>query len=136
MMREKDLIFVLILLALICPCCYCAQEGKNRSLGDSLSDVKHSQNTSTVPRYEVFEITFKHKNKYENPFFDVTIDVVFTSPSKKQIKVGGFHYGSSTGPIIHTRKVQTGRGERQQITYDFDKQDLWKARFAPSEIGK
>lgn len=136
MMREKVLIFVLILLALICPCCYCAQEDKNRSLGDSLPEVKQSQNTSTVPSYEVFEITFKHDNKYENPFFDVTIDVIFTSPSNKQIKVGGFHYGPSTGPIIHTRKVQTGRGERQQITYDFDKQDLWKARFAPSEIGK
>jgi len=136
MVRKKSLYFDLILLALICPRCYCAQEGENRSLGDSLPDVKHSQNTSAVPRYEVFEITFKHENKYENPFFDVTIEVIFTSPSKKQIKVGGFHYGSSTGPVIRTRKVQTGRGQRQQVTYHFDKQDLWKARFTPSELGK
>ncbi|MHC4110399.1 MAG: DUF5060 domain-containing protein [Planctomycetota bacterium] len=136
MARTKVLIFELILLALICPCCYCAQEGKNRSIADPLPDVKHSQNTSAVPRYEVFEITFKHENKYENPFFDVTIEVIFTSPSKKQIRVGGFHYGSSTGPIIHKRKIKTDGGQRQQVSYNFDKQDLWKARFAPSETGK
>ena len=136
MTRNKVLIFELILLALICPCSYCAQENKNRSLGDSLPDVKQSQNTKAVPMYEVFELTFKHENKYENPFFDVTIEVIFTSPSKKQIKVGGFHYGSSTETTIHKREIKTDRGKRQQVTYDFDKQDLWKARFAPSEIGK
>ncbi|NIP26067.1 MAG: DUF5060 domain-containing protein [Phycisphaerae bacterium] len=131
MVREK-----IMILVLICSYCCYAQEDKNRTSGDSLSDVRHSQNTNTVPRYEVFEITFKHDNKYENPFFDVTIEVIFSSPSKKQIKVGGFHYGCSTGPTIHIRKAGTGRGERRQITYDFDKRDLWKARFAPSEIGK
>ena len=89
MVRKKVLIFELILLALICPCCYCAQEGKNRNIGDSLPHVKHSQNTSAVSMYEVFEITFKHENKYDDPFFDVTIEVIFTSPSKKQIKAPG-----------------------------------------------
>jgi len=85
MVRKKSLYFDLVLLALIWPCCSCAQEGENRSLGDPLPDVKHSQNTSAVPRYEVFEITFKHENKYVNPFFDVTIEVVFVSPSGKQV---------------------------------------------------
>ena len=99
-------------------------------------EVEYSQNASTVPRYEVFEISFKHENKYTSPFFDVAIDVVFTSPSKKQVCVGGFHYGSSSEPLIRKRTVQTNRGQRQQISYDFDKQDMWKARFAPSEIGK
>jgi hypothetical protein len=65
----------------------------------------------------VFEITFEHKNEYADPFFDVTIDVIFSSPSKKQRKIGGFYYGSSSSPESH-------------------KQNLWKARFAPAELGK
>ncbi len=73
---------------------------------------------------------------YVNPFFDAAIDVVFTSPSKKQIRIGGFHYGSSSGTKIHTSTMQTDKGERQQVVYDFDQQDLWKARFAPREFGQ
>jgi len=84
--------------------------------------------------YEVFEITFKHEKEYMNPFFDVTIEVIFTSPSKEHFQVGGFHYGASSEAKIRMRK--TDRGERQQVTYHFDKQDSWKARFAPSQIGK
>ncbi len=99
-------------------------------------DVEYNQNTATVPEYEVFEISFKHENEYVSPFFDVTIDVIFTSPSKKQVRVGGFHYGSSSEPLINKRKIKTEKGQRQQISYDFDKQDMWKARFAPSEPGK
>jgi len=94
--------------------------------------VASTQNTRTIPAYEVFEITFEHENEYADAFFDVTIDVVFTSPSKEQMKVGGFHYCSSSGPKIHKQT----NGQRQQVTYEFDKHNLWKARFAPSEIGK
>jgi hypothetical protein len=94
--------------------------------------VTHTQNTDTVPLYEVFEITFQHDRAYENPFFDVTIEVRFTSPTGKGVQVGGFHYGSSTGAQIR----KTPGGERQQVEYRFDKQDLWKARFAPSEEGR
>ena len=99
-------------------------------------EVEYRQNTTTLPQYEVFEITFGHENEYVNPFFDVTIEVVFTSPAKKQVHIGGFHYGSSSETSIRKRKIQTERGERQQVTYDFDNQDIWKARFAPSEPGK
>ncbi|MHC4104344.1 MAG: DUF5060 domain-containing protein, partial [Planctomycetota bacterium] len=99
-------------------------------------EVEYKQNTSTVPQYEVFEISFKHENEYVNPFFDVTIDVIFTSPSKKQLRVGGFHYGSSSKPLISKRNIKTNKGQRQQINYEFDKQDMWKARFAPSEPGR
>jgi hypothetical protein len=77
-------------------------------------DVEFSRNTGSVPKYEVFEITFRHETAYTNPFFDVTIDVVFTSPSKKQIHVGGFHYGSSSGPDIRTESSQ-----RRQVSYHF-----------------
>ena len=75
-------------------------------------DVEYSQNTAVIPRYEVFEITFRHEAGYPDPFFDVDINVVLTSPSTRKINFGGFHYGSSSGPGI------------------------WKARFAPSELGR
>lgn len=94
--------------------------------------VAHKQNTDVIPAFEVFEITFDHDNNYADPFFDVAIDAVFTSPTGKRINVGGFHYGSSAGPVIH----KTESGERQRITYEFDKQNIWKARFAPGELGK
>jgi len=100
--------------------------------GDPPIEVAHEQNTNTIPAYEVFEITFDHENEYADPFVDAAIDVVFTSPSGRRMKVGGFHYGSSRGPKIHKEKT----GERQQITYEFDKQNLWKARLAPGELGK
>ena len=99
-------------------------------------DVEYSQNTHTIAKYDVFEIAFQHDANYPDPFCDVTIDVVFTSPSKKQIRVGGFHYGSSSRPTIQKEEVQTQRGSRQQVSYHFDKHNLWKARLAPSETGK
>lgn len=96
----------------------------------------HTQKANIVPLYEVFEITFQHDQKYENPFFDLAIEVNFISPSGKQIKVGGFHYGSLEKPAIKVQKIQTSTGERQNVEYIFDKQNIWKARFAPSEIGE
>lgn len=64
--------------------------GASQSSGKPDLKVASTQNTRTIPAYEVFEITFEHENEYADPFFDVAIDVVFTSPSKEQIKVGGF----------------------------------------------
>ncbi len=98
--------------------------------------VQYSQNAGTVPRYEVFEITFQHDGAYEDPFADVAVDVTFTSPSKQQVRVGGFHYGSSSGMKVEKSEVPAARGQRQQVSYHFGKQDLWKARFAPSEPGR
>ncbi len=134
MVSRITLIFGMVLLAAIPALCQSAQQDDTQNSSGSLLDVKHTQNTNTIPMYEVFELTFKHEKKYANPFFDVTIEVIFTSPSKEQFRVGGFHYGASSEAKIRTRK--TDRGERQQVTYHFDKQDLWKARFAPSQRGK
>jgi hypothetical protein len=99
-------------------------------------DVKHTQNVKVVPRWEIFEITFKHDAAYHNPFFDVAIDVVFTSPSGRKATVGGFHYGCLEKPTIVRKEVPTGRGgTRVQPEYNFPKADTWKARFAPDEVG-
>jgi hypothetical protein len=99
-------------------------------------NVEYSQNADMIAKYDIFEITFQHDANSIDPFFDVKIDVVLSSPSKERIHVGGFHYGSSSGPTVEKKMVSTARGNRQQIAYHFDKQDLWKARFAPSEPGK
>src|SRR5262249_42051881 len=56
----------------------------------------------------MFELSFKHNGVYDNNFFDVTVDVVFTSPSGVQRRVKGFFYGG----------------------------DLWKVRFLPDEVGR
>lgn len=97
-------------------------------------EVSHSQNTARVSPYDVFEITFQHANEYPSPFFDVTVDVVFTSPSGKDVRVGGFHYGSLEKPEIRVTPAQ-GRGANR-VEYIFARQDTWKARFAPSEVGR
>ncbi len=130
-------VFSIIVLALVGFSCRVQSEQliTARPASGTLS-VEYRQNAGTIPSYEVFEITFKHDGDYEDPFSDVAIDVVFTGPSGRQIRVGGFHYGSSSGPRIEKSEVPTARGQRQQVTYHFDKQDLWKARFAPSEPGR
>ena len=96
-------------------------------------DVAPAQNTRVIPRWDIFEITFRHDPRYTNPFFDVVIDVVFTSPSGKKSNVGGFHYGSDEKPKITMHKDARGR---PHVTYAFAKADLWKARFAPNELGR
>jgi len=58
-------------------------------------EVNVTQNTQRLMPYQVFELTFQHLGEYRNPTWDVTINVEFTSPSGKKVKVGGFLYGSS-----------------------------------------
>jgi hypothetical protein len=70
--------------------------------------VTHTRNASTIPLHDVFELTFTHDRVYANPFFDVTIDVTFRSPSGKSAAVGGFHYGSSRPPKIEVVKDSQG----------------------------
>ncbi|MCX5671121.1 MAG: DUF5060 domain-containing protein [Planctomycetota bacterium] len=100
-------------------------------------DVKHTQNVKVIPRWEVFEITFRHDGAYHNPFFDVTIDVTFTSPSGRKATVGGFHYGCLEKPEIIRKEVAGAQGgpPRVRPEYKFPKADTWKARFAPAEVG-
>lgn len=110
-----------------------AQLGRAKEASEPVLKVICTQNTDTVSRYSVFEITFQHEREYDNPFFDVTIEVTFQSPSGKSITVGGFHYGSSEPPEIRVSEDQRGR---RRVEYQFEKQDLWKARFAPQELGQ
>jgi len=99
-------------------------------------DVVPALNSRTIPPYEVLEISFRHEGAYQDPFFDVAIDVAFTSPGGKTFKVGGFHYGSPEKPRIVKHDPPPGARGPPRVGYVFDKHDLWKARFAPNEVGK
>ena len=134
--RIISLFFIVVLVLFLSSCHMPPEQAHTVKSAQGDLEVEYSQNTETIAKYDVFEITFRHDVNYAEPFFDVTIDIVFTSPSKKQIHIGGFHYGSSSSPTVRKDEVQTQRGPRQQVTYHFDKQDLWKARFAPSEPGR
>jgi len=74
--------------------------------------VVHSRNRDLVPLYggsgQILELKFEHEHSYPNNFFDVTIDVEFTSPSGRKINIGGFFYD----------------------------RHVWLARLAPCETGK
>jgi hypothetical protein len=69
--------------------------------------VSVTPNAASVPRYDVYELTLADATAYANPWEDVVITAVFTSPSARTYAVGGFHY-------------DTG---------------IWKLRFAPMEVG-
>lgn len=99
-------------------------------------EVVLKQNTQQLMPYQVIELTFQHPNSYRNPTWDVTIDVTLTSPSGKRNAIGGFFYGSSQPqqPLIHEHLDAQGRQHRT-ATWPCQPADLWKARYAPSELG-
>ncbi|HOD81067.1 MAG TPA: DUF5060 domain-containing protein [Phycisphaerae bacterium] len=112
------------------------------------AEVKLTQNTSHLMPYQVFELTFQYdynaargaksgQSHGNDPNWDVVIDVIFTSPGGKKVKVGGFFYGSSRPqkPVIHASKDEKGR-TRTHAAWPCDVPDLWKARYAPSETGE
>ena len=100
-------------------------------------EVRVTQNTRQMMPYQVIELTFQHQGRYHNPTWDVTIDVTFTSPRGTKREVGGFFYGSSQPqkPVVRERKDAKGR-QQTTATWPCDPADLWKARYAPSELGQ
>jgi len=99
-------------------------------------EVKVTQNTAKLMPYQVFELTFQHQGKYANPTWDITIDVQFNSTSGKKYKVGGFFYGSSKRQVPTTQMFKNHRGrDRERAIWPCEPADLFKARYAPSEVG-
>ena len=66
------------------------------------------------PVYGRFEREVKNPKGYANPFQDVSLEAVFTSPSKRKVKFFGFYDGDGKGG-------QNG--------------SIWKLRFMPDEPG-
>lgn len=96
--------------------------------------VKVMQNTHRLMPYQVFELTFQHEEQYRDPTWDVTIEVAFTAPSGKKATVGGFFYGSSKPQQPIVRGTPGTRGYTS--VWPCEPADLWKARFAPAELGR
>jgi hypothetical protein len=97
-------------------------------------DVSAFANTTVVPRWDCFELAFKHAGAYADPFFDVAIDLALTSPSGRRVPVGGFFYGCDERPEA-ALAPSDGHG-LPKVAYKFPKADTWKARFAPDEPGR
>ncbi|NQT40571.1 MAG: DUF5060 domain-containing protein, partial [Planctomycetes bacterium] len=98
--------------------------------------VDVTQNTDRLMPYQVFELTFGHTGRYDDPTWDVTIDVELTSPAGRKINIGGFFFGSSRPQKPVIRQSPDGHGgTRSTATWPCDPADLWKARYAPSQLG-
>lgn len=69
---------------------------------------------SVVPLCRIFERSVTNINSYPNKFTDVNLDVQYTSPSGRQIRLPGFYDGDGRGG-------QTG--------------DVWKFRFLANDVG-
>ncbi len=67
-----------------------------------------------VPLHGRFETEARNGKAYSNPFQDVSLDAVFTSPSGREVRCFGFHDGDGEG------------GQRGSV---------WKLRFMPDEVG-
>ena len=101
-------------------------------------DVAVTPNAPRLHPYHVLELTFQHANQYAEPTWDVTLDLTFASPSGKAYRVGGFFYGSSKPPgkpEIVTGKNKKGVETERVGRWPLEVSDLWKARFAPGEVG-
>ncbi len=71
--------------------------------------------TKKIPLYGLFEIPVENKTHYMNPFRDVDVNSVFTSPGGRKINFFGFYDGDGKG------------GQEGHI---------WKQRFMPDEVGR
>ena len=97
-------------------------------------EVDVAQNTQRLTPYQVFELTFQHDGRYADPTWDVSIEVALHSPSGRNVTVGGFFYGSSEP---QTPKVAQSDGRRRTVAnWSCTPADLWKARYAPNELGR
>jgi len=96
-------------------------------------EVTTTQNTDRLMPYQVFQLAFQHPNDYRDPTWDVSIEVRFHSPAHKKHTVGGFFYGSSKPQRPEILDLGSRRGPI--AVWPCRPADLWKARFAPDELG-
>jgi len=65
-----------------------------------------TQNTDSIGRFDVYELTIQHPMSYPNNWEDVIVSTVFSGP--QTMNISGFFYTTN----------------------------VWKVRFAPPETGK
>lgn len=91
----------------------------------AISNVSISK--TPVARYETVEVTFQMAGQWQNPFDpnDIRVDAAFTAPDGAQATVPGFFYQE------YRRTVSNGRESYERVG-----EPCWKARFAPTQVGK
>lgn len=77
--------------------------------------VKAESGTRGVSLWDRFETVIVHSNHYDNPFQDVELKAMFTSPSGREVRFGGFYDGDGDGG-------QSG--------------STWRLRYMPDEVGR
>ena len=91
-------------------------------------------NTTRVPRFGKFEITFDLSRSYTNPFDHdrIAVDAEFTGPDGKKEKVPGFYYQD------FVRVDRVTKLERGRLLEDFVPvgPGVWKIRYAPRTVGR
>ena len=80
----------------------------------SIESTKEQIPLDQVPLYGLFETSVANATAYGNPFADVELTAVFTSPNGRVVDFLGFYDGDGKGG-------QTGA--------------IWKQRFMPDEVG-
>ena len=76
--------------------------------------IANGNNPNDIPLFGKFEIQVINNTIYENPFMDVELNSVFTSPSGKKVHFFGFYDGDGQGG---------------------QKGNVWIQRFMPNEAG-
>ena len=74
----------------------------------------------TIPHRTVGEWTLQSKTPYNNPFINVRVDAIFTSPSGEKFTVPGFYDGEDTW---------VAEGDQAPAR-------LWRVRFNPNKVGR
>ncbi len=106
---------IIVLLLLTITISICTFGGYSFSLPETGTDGPSHSKTEKIPLYGLFETQIENKKQYKNPFTDVALNAVFTSPSGTQVPFLGFFDGD-------------GKGGQEGT--------VWKQRFMPDEVGK
>ncbi len=112
-MNKMKRIIGLYLLTMIFSICTFGRH--SFSLPETGKDGPTHSTTERIPLYGLFEIQIENESEYGNPFTEVELNSVFTSPQGKKIKFFGFFDGNGKG------------GQEGHI---------WKQRFMPDELGR
>lgn len=83
-------------------------------------------NSSKIPKYELFEITFDVTREYENPFDPKIVNVAgdFKGPNSVVEEIPGFYYQEYRRTLVAEYEMVSPINKAQ-----------WKIRFAPKEVG-
>jgi hypothetical protein len=81
-----------------------------------------------IARWTVFEAALRSERTYDDPFWDVDLQVTFTSPSGRRRVVDAFWDGSDDGADAGDHSGRERGRTADRVT--------WRVRFCPDEVGR